>query len=101
MTATIAVLSADVEAARLAEGALRPPPHSARPGSRSCFAIALNSLGTIALLGGIVRSLRRRERPVANLLVGAGKCSWWRAAGRSPASATPTASCSERNSPVS
>src|SRR4029078_352457 len=34
--------------------------------------IELNSFGTIALLGGIVRSLRRRERVLANLLVGAG-----------------------------
>jgi hypothetical protein len=32
----------------------------------------LNTLGTIALLGGIARSLRRRQRPGANLLVGAG-----------------------------
>ena len=72
IAAAVAVLSADVDAARLAEGGLRPPPNSALTGLAFLFAIALNTLGTIALLGGIVRSLRRRERPVANLLVGAG-----------------------------
>jgi hypothetical protein len=70
--AAIAVLSADVDGARLAEGGLRPPPNSALTGLGFLFAIVLNTLGTIALLGGIVRSLRRRQRPRANLLVGAG-----------------------------
>jgi hypothetical protein len=72
VTAAVAVLSADVDAARLAEGGLRPPPNGALTGLAFLFAIALNTLGTVALLGGIVRSLRRRERPLANLLVGAG-----------------------------
>ena len=72
VAAAIAVLSADVDPTRLAEGGLRPPPNSALIGLAFLFAIALNTLGTIALLGGIARSLRRRERAVANLLVGAG-----------------------------
>ena len=58
---------------KLAEGGLRPPPNSALTGLAFLFAIALNSFGTLALLGGIVRSLRRRERVVANLLIGAGR----------------------------
>jgi hypothetical protein len=72
VAAAVAVLSADVDTARLAEGGLRPPPNSALTGLAFLFAIVLNTLGTIALLGGIVRSLRRHERPAANLLVGAG-----------------------------
>ena len=62
IAAAVAVLTADVDAAKLAEGGLRPPPNSALTGLAFLFAIALNSFGTIALLGGIVRSLRRRER---------------------------------------
>jgi len=72
VAAAVAVLTADVDAAKLAEGGLRPPPNSALTGLAFLFAIALNSFGTIAVLGGIARSLRRRQRVVANLLVGAG-----------------------------
>jgi hypothetical protein len=72
IAAAVAVLTAHVDAAKLAEGGLRPPPNSALTGLAFLFAIALNSFGTVALLAGIVRSLRRRERVVANLLVGAG-----------------------------
>ncbi len=53
-------------------GGLRPPPNDALTGLAFIYAIALNTFGTIALLGGIVRSLRRRERVAANVLVGAG-----------------------------
>jgi hypothetical protein len=72
VAAAITVLSADLDTAQLAEGGLRPPPNSALTGLAFLFAIALNTSGTIALCAGIVRSLRRRERPIANLLVGAG-----------------------------
>jgi hypothetical protein len=72
VAAAVAVLSADLDASQLAEGGLRPPPNGTLTGLAFVFAIALNTLGTIALCGGIVRSLRRRERPVANLLGGAG-----------------------------
>jgi hypothetical protein len=72
IAAAVAVLSADVDTSRLAEGGLRPPPNDALIGLAFLFAIALNTLGTIALLGGITRSLRRRERALANVLVGAG-----------------------------
>ena len=70
--AAVAVLSAGVDSVQLAEGALRPPPNDALTGHAFLYAIALNTIGTLALLGGIVRSLRRRERPMANLLIGAG-----------------------------
>ena len=72
LAAAIAILAADVDAARLAEGALRPPPNEALTGHAFLYAIALNTVGTIALLAGNVRSVRRRERVAANLLIGAG-----------------------------
>ena len=61
-----------MDAAQLAEGGLKPPPNEALTGHAFIYAIALNTVGTLALLGGIVRSIRRRERPLANLLIGAG-----------------------------
>jgi hypothetical protein len=70
--AAVAVLGAGVDAAQLAEGGLRPPPNEALTGHAFLYAIALNTAGTLALLAGIVRSIRRRERALANLLVGAG-----------------------------
>ena len=72
IAAAIGVLGAGVDAAELAKGGLRPPPNDALTGHAFLYAIALNSLGTLALLAGIVRSLRRRERTLANLLIGAG-----------------------------
>lgn len=71
-TAAVGVLGAGVDAAHLAEGGLRPPPNEALTGHAFLYAIALNTVGTLALLAGIVRSVRRRERPLANLLIGAG-----------------------------
>ena len=70
--AAVGVLGAGVDTALLAEGGLRPPPNEALTGHAFLYAIALNTVGTLALLAGIVRSLRRRERPLANLLIGAG-----------------------------
>jgi len=72
LAAAVAVLSSGVDATLLAEGGLRPPPNGALTGHAFLYAIALNTAGTLALLGGIVRSIRRRERPLANLLIGAG-----------------------------
>ena len=72
IAAAIGVLGAGVDAAQLAKGGLRPPPNDALTGLAFLYAIALNTIGTLALLAGIVRSLRRRERPFANLLIGAG-----------------------------
>jgi hypothetical protein len=57
---------------QLAEGGLRPPPNEALTGHAFLYAIALNTVGTLALLAGIVRSIVRRERALANLLIGAG-----------------------------
>jgi hypothetical protein len=70
--AAVAVLTAGVDTALLAEGGLEPPPNEALTGHAFLYAIVLNSIGTLALLAGIVRSVRRRERPAANLLIGAG-----------------------------
>ena len=72
LAAAVAVFSSAVDGARLAQGALRPPPNGALTGHAFLYAIALNTIGTLALLGGIARSLRRRDRPLANLLIGAG-----------------------------
>ena len=72
IAAAIGVLGAGVDAAQLAKGGLRPPPNDALTGLAFLYAIALNTIGTLALIAGIVRSLRRRERPFANLLIGAG-----------------------------
>ena len=70
--AAVAVLGAGVDAAQLAEGGLRPPPNETLTGHAFLYAIALNTVGTLALLAGIVRSIRRRERALSNLLIGAG-----------------------------
>ena len=72
IAAAVGVLGEAVDATQLAKGGLRPPPNDALTGHAFIYAIALNSIGTLALLAGIVRSLRRRERPLANLLIGAG-----------------------------
>jgi hypothetical protein len=72
VAAAIGVLGAGVEETRLAHGGLRPPPNDALTGLAFIYAIALNSFGTLALLAGIARSLRLRQRVGANLLVGAG-----------------------------
>jgi hypothetical protein len=72
LAAAVAVLSSGVDAALLAEGGLRPPPNEALTGHAFLYAIALNTIGTLALLGGIIRSLRRRERTLANLMIAAG-----------------------------
>ena len=72
VAASVGVLSAGVDTALLAEGGLRPPPNEALTGHAFLYAIALNTVGTLALLAGIVRSIVRRERAFANLLIGAG-----------------------------
>ncbi len=72
VAASVGVLSAGVDTALLAEGGLRPPPNEALTGHAFLYAIALNTVGTLALLAGIVRSIVRHERAFANLLIGAG-----------------------------
>ncbi|MDX6538763.1 MAG: hypothetical protein QOI71_373 [Gaiellales bacterium] len=72
IAAAIGVLGAGVDTAELTHGGLRPPPNAALSGLAFIYAIALNTFGTLALLAGIVRSLRRRERVGANLLVAGG-----------------------------
>ena len=94
------MLGAGVEETRLAHGGLRPPPNDALTGLAFIYAIALNSFGTLALLAGIVRSLRRRRATGANLLVGAGVLV---VAGSGTLTRVDDAygSCSARNSPAS
>ena len=68
----VAVLAASVDVHALDVARLRPPPDHALHGLAFLWAIALNSLGTIALVGGCLRSLRRRQRVRANVLLLAG-----------------------------
>ncbi len=69
--ATAAVLAAQVDAAELA-GAGATPPNGALKGIwPAVMAIALNSAGTVVLLGGSILSARRRRDP-RPLLVAAG-----------------------------
>ena len=86
---------------KLARAGCRPPPNDALTGHAFLYAIALNTIGTIALLAGIVRSLRRRERPLAEPPDRRRRA---RRRGQRHAhahSATPTAWCSARSSPAS
>jgi hypothetical protein len=54
VAAAIAVLGADVDPARLAEGGLRPPPNSALAGLAFLFAIALNTLANVLVGAGVL-----------------------------------------------
>ena len=70
--AAITVLSADVDVALLATGGLEPPPNDALDGLAYLWAIALNTVGTLLLIGGSLRSARAGHAPVANLAIVAG-----------------------------
>ncbi|MEA2492140.1 MAG: hypothetical protein QOJ29_51, partial [Thermoleophilaceae bacterium] len=71
--ATAAVLLAPVHEATLAAAhSGRPPANGALGGHAFLWAIALNSLGTLALVGGALLSLVRRQRVRASLWIGAG-----------------------------
>jgi hypothetical protein len=70
--AAIAVLSADVDSAALAAAGVAPPPDSALEGLAFLWAVALNSFGTLALVGGSLRSFVRGQRRLANALIVAG-----------------------------
>ena len=94
VAASVAVLGAGVDTARLAEGGLQPPPNEALTGHAFLYAIALNTVGTLALLAGIVRSLRRRERPARQPPDRRRRADRGGQRRRSRASATAMASCS-------
>src|SRR4051794_18890103 len=58
--AAIAVLGASVDGSALGVARLRPPPNDALNGLAFLWAIALNTVGTLLLIGGSLRSLVRR-----------------------------------------
>jgi cytochrome c oxidase cbb3-type subunit 1 len=71
--AVAAVLLAPVDAGVLAETTSgRPPANDALGGHAFLWAIALNSLGTLFLVGGSIYSILRRQRISANLWIGGG-----------------------------
>jgi cbb3-type cytochrome oxidase subunit 1 len=71
--AVLAVLLAPVDAATLAGTANgRPPPNHALGGYAYLFAIALNSLGTLLLVGGSLLSIVRRRRVSQNVWIALG-----------------------------
>jgi hypothetical protein len=67
--AAITVLAASVDHSALGVARLRPPPNDALNGLAFLWAIALNSFGTLLLVGGSVRSLLRRIRVASNVLI--------------------------------
>jgi hypothetical protein len=55
-----------------ATGSARPPANGALGGHAYLWAVALNSLGTLALVGGSLYSIVRRRRVRANVWIGGG-----------------------------
>jgi hypothetical protein len=73
LAATATVLLAPIHEAVLgAAHSGRPPANGALGGHAFLWAIALNSVGTVALVGGALLSLVRRQRVRASLWIGAG-----------------------------
>jgi hypothetical protein len=71
--ATAAVLLAPVDGAALAATAAgRPPANGALGGHAFLWAIALNSVGTLLLVGGAALSIVRRRNIRANVWIGCG-----------------------------
>jgi hypothetical protein len=69
LTVAVAPVHADALAAT---GTGRPPPNSAIAGGAAAWAMVLNSLGTLLLVGGVLRSVVRRQRVRSSLWIGAG-----------------------------
>ena len=73
VAAVVSVFLAPVDANALAAvGGGRPPANSALGGHAFLWAIALNSLGTLFLVGGSLYSIVRRQRVRVNLWIGGG-----------------------------
>jgi hypothetical protein len=73
VAAAVTVTLAGVNAGALAATAVgRPPPNSALTGHAFLWAVALNSFGTLFLVGGSLYSILRRRRVRANLWIGGG-----------------------------
>jgi hypothetical protein len=71
--ATASVLLAPVDAASLtATASGHPPPNGALGGHAFLWAVALNSAGTLALVGGSLLSILRRQRVRANVWIASG-----------------------------
>jgi hypothetical protein len=73
VAAAVAVVLAPVDTATLAATAAgRPPANGALGGHAFVWAIALNSVGTLLLVGGSALSILRRRNVRANLWIGGG-----------------------------
>jgi hypothetical protein len=73
VAAVVTVLVASVSSAELAATASgRPPANGALGGHAFLWAIALNSFGTLGLVGGSLLSIARRQRVRANIWIGCG-----------------------------
>ncbi len=73
VAAVAAVFLAPVDGSALAAvGGGRPPANGALAGHAFLWAIALNSFGTIFLVGGSLYSVVRRQRVRVNLWIGGG-----------------------------
>jgi hypothetical protein len=84
--AAVAVMLAPVDAQMLAATASgRPPANSALGGNAYVWAIALNSLGTLFLVGGSLWSILRRQRVPQNVWIAAGALAVAAATGMSRA----------------
>ena len=71
--AIVAVLLAPVQAAALATSAAgQPPPNHVLGGHAFLWAVSLNSVGTLALIGGSLLSIVRRQRVRANAWIASG-----------------------------
>ena len=74
MNATVAVLLSPVSGSALAATAAgRPPANGALGGHAFLWAIALNSVGTLLLVGGSALSIVRRRNVRANIWIGSGE----------------------------
>jgi hypothetical protein len=73
VAAAVTVFLAPVDAAALTTVASgRPPGNGALGGRAFLWAIALNSVGTLALVGGSLLSIARRQRVRANVWIATG-----------------------------
>jgi hypothetical protein len=71
--AVVTVALAGVDASTLAStGHGRPPANSALEGHAFLWAVGLNSVGSLFLIGGALYSIARRQRVRANLWIGGG-----------------------------
>jgi hypothetical protein len=69
----VTVALAGVDASTLAStGHGRPPANSALEGHAFLWAVGLNSVGSLFLIGGALYSIARRQRVRANLWIGGG-----------------------------